>query len=42
MEPTLRNINILFVLSFKNGDENPTRNYFHEYYMPLAEVKDFK
>ena len=37
----LRNINRLFVLSFKNGDDNPTINYFHEYYMPLVEVKDF-
>ena len=29
------------MLSFKNGDGGPTRNYFDEYYMPLVEIKDF-
>ena len=29
-----RNINRLFVLSFKNGDDDPTRNSFDQYYMP--------
>ena len=38
---TFRNINRLLVLSFKNGDADPTRNYFDEYYMPLVEIKDF-
>ena len=31
----------MFVLSFKNGDDNPTRNFFDEYYMPFVEIKDF-
>ena len=35
-----RNINRLFVLSFKNGNDDPTRDSF-EYYMPLVEIKDF-
>ena len=41
IDPTLRNINRLFVHSFKNGDNDPTRNSFDKYYMPLAEIKDF-
>ena len=36
-----RNINRLFVLSFKNDYDDPTRNCFDEYYMPLVEIKDF-
>ena len=28
------------VLSLKNVDDNPTRNYFDEYYMLLVEFKD--
>ena len=39
IDPTHRNINRLFVLSFKNGNDGPTRNYFDEYYMPLVERK---
>ena len=31
----------MFVLSFKNGNDNPTRDYFDEYCMPLVEIKDF-
>ena len=30
-----------FVLSFKNGINDPTRNSFDEYYMALVEIKDF-
>ena len=41
IDPTFKNINRLFVLSFKNGDDDPTRNSFEEYYMLLAEIKDF-
>ena len=41
IDPTFKNINRLFVLSFKNGDNNPTRNYFDKYYIPLVEIKDF-
>ena len=28
-----------FLLSFRNGDDDPARNYFDKYYMPLVEVK---
>ena len=31
----------MFVLLFKNGDDNPTRDYFDKYYIPLVEIKDF-
>ena len=31
----------MFVLSFKNGDDDVTRNSFDEYYMPLVEIKYF-
>ena len=41
IDPTFRNINRLFVLSFKNGDDDPTSNSFDEYYMLLVEIKDF-
>ena len=41
MDPTFRNIDRLFVLSFKNGNDDPTRNSFDKYYMPLVEKKDF-
>ena len=34
-DPTFRNINRLFVLSFKNGKNDPTRDFFEKYYMPL-------
>ena len=33
---TFRNINRLFVLSFKNGHDDPKRNSFDEHYMPLV------
>ena len=32
--------NRLFVLLFKNSDNDPTRSSFDEYYMPV-EMKDF-
>ena len=35
IDPAFRNVNRLFVLSFKNGDDDFTRNSFDEYYMPL-------
>ena len=38
---TIRSINRLFVLSFKNGNDDPTRNSFDKYYMSLVEIKDF-
>ena len=31
----------MFVLSFKYGDNDPTRDYFDKYYMSLVEIKDF-
>ena len=33
--------NRLFVLSFKNSDNDSTRSSFDEYYMSLIEIKDF-
>ena len=41
IDHTFRSINRLYNLSFKNGDDDPTKNYFDEYYMPLIEIKDF-
>ena len=41
IDPTFRNINKFFVLSFKNGYDNPTIISFIKYYMPLVEIKDF-
>ena len=37
----LRNIDRLLVLSFKNGNEHPTRDSLEKYYIPLVEIKDF-
>ena len=39
IDPTFRNINRL--LSFKNGNGDPTWNSFGKYSMPLLEMKDF-
>ena len=36
IDPTFRNINRLFALSFKSGENDPTRNC----YISLAEIKD--
>ena len=41
IDPTFRNINRLFVLSFKNDNNDPTRDSFDQYYMRLVEIKDF-
>ena len=30
IDPTIRNINRLFVLSFKNGSDDPTRDFFNK------------
>ena len=40
-DPTFRNINNLFVLSFKDGNDHSTRDSFNKYYVPLVEIKDF-
>ena len=42
IDPKFRNnINSLFVLPFKNGDNDPTMKSFYGYYGPLVEIKDF-
>ena len=38
IDPTLKNINRLFVLSFKNSDNDTTRNSFDAHYVPLVEI----
>ena len=40
IDPTFRNINRFFVLSFKDGDNDPIRDSFEKYCMSLIEVKD--
>ena len=41
IDSTFRNINRLFALSFKNGNDDPERHSFDKYYMPLEEIKGF-
>ena len=41
IDPTFRNINRLFVLSFKIGNNDLTKLSFDKYYIPLVEIKDF-
>ena len=41
MDLTFTNINRLFVLSFENGSNILTINYFEKYYILLIEIKDF-
>ena len=36
----IQNINIFFVLSFKDDGDNPTKDSFNKYYIPLVEIKD--
>ena len=38
IDSILRNIKTLFALSFKNGNIDPTRDFFDKYYMPLIEI----
>ena len=38
---TFRNINRLFVLSFKYSGNDLKTDYFDKYYIPLVEIKDF-
>ena len=40
IDPTFRNINRFFVLSFKDGDNDPIRDSFEKYCISLIEVKD--
>ena len=39
--PAFRNINRFFVFSFKNDNNDPTRDSFDKYCIPLVEIKDF-
>ena len=41
IDPTFRNINRLFELPFKNGDNDLIRYSFNNCYMPLVEIKYF-
>ena len=41
IDQTIGNINRLFLLLFKNANNDPTRYSFDKYYMPLVEIKDF-
>ena len=40
IDPTF-NINRLYVLSFKNGNDDPSRDSFDKYHTALAEIEDF-
>ena len=41
IDPTFRNINRLFVLSFKYVENGLERYSCDQYYIPLEEIKDF-
>ena len=41
IDPIFTNISRLFVLSFKNGNDDLLRDSFNKYYRPLAKIKDF-
>ena len=41
IDRTFRTINRSFVISFKNADNDPTRNSFDKYYMPSVEMKKY-
>ena len=41
IDPAVRNINRLFVISFKSDNDDPSRDSFDTYYIPLVEVIDF-
>ena len=41
IDPTFRNINRLFLLSFQSCDYDPFRNSFVEYHMPVVKIKVF-
>ena len=36
IDPTFRTINRQFVQSFRTVENDPTRNYFLKYYMPVV------
>ena len=41
IDPAFRDINRLFEISFKNGDDDTKRNVFDEYFLLLVEIKYF-
>ena len=41
IDPTFRDINRLFVLPFKSGNDDPLRDCFEQYHMLLVGIKDF-
>ena len=41
IDSMFKTINRFFLLSFKNDDDDPTRNSFDECYMPLIGIKVF-
>ena len=41
IDPTLTNVNRLFVLSFTRTNAGDDRDSFSDYYVPNVEVKDF-
>ena len=41
IDPAFRDVNRLFIFSFRNGDDDPIKNSFDEYYVPLVKIKDF-
>ena len=38
IDPEFTDINRLFLLSFKNGNNDPTKDSFDKYYMPLVDI----
>ena len=41
IDPIFNNIDRLFVLSFKAGENHPKRCSIDKYYMPQVEINDF-
>ena len=41
IDPTFRNINRLFVLSFKNSKKDPRRDSFDDFYMLSNKINSF-
>ena len=41
IKPKFKNINMLFVLSFKCDDNDHSRDSYYKHYMSLAKIKNF-
>ena len=41
IDPAFRNINRSLLLSYENGNNDPTRFSFDKYYMPLIDIENF-